>query len=170
MKLEKISKDRFPVIDLDNFDRRQEVKRVYVSENGNCDLRDRVWTMDWSLERKRQVAADLLSDKCIAYAATEGERIIGFVSVFKKLVGHRMVLDIIQVDRTFRGKGLGRQLFALAIQEARRSGAKELYISACCSEETVGFYKAMGAVITDDPIQAIAEAEPCDIQMKRPIE
>ena len=38
-------------------------------------------------------------------------------------------------------------------------------ISACCSEETVNFYKAMGAVPTDDPIPEIVEAEPYDIQM-----
>ena len=76
-----------------------------------------------------------------------------------------MVLDMIQVDRTFRGQGIGRQLFCLAVSEAKNAGAKELYISACCSEETVNFYKSMGAKVTDDPIPAISEAEPCDIQM-----
>ena len=80
-----------------------------------------------------------------------------------------MVLDIIQVDRAFRGQGIGRQLFTLAVAEAKNAGAKELYISACCSEETVNFYKAMGAVPTDDPIPEIAEAEPYDIQMVCPI-
>ena len=76
-----------------------------------------------------------------------------------------MVLDIIQVDRAFRGQGIGRQLFTLAVTEAKNAGAKELYISACCSEETVNFYKAMGAKVTDDLIPEIAEAEPYDIQM-----
>ena len=76
-----------------------------------------------------------------------------------------MVLDIIQVDRAFRGQGIGRELWNLAVAEAKNAGAKELYISACCSEETVGFYKAMGAKVADDPIAAIAEAEPFDIQM-----
>ena len=80
-----------------------------------------------------------------------------------------MVLQIIQVDRAFRGQGIGRQLFDLAVTEAKNAGAKELYISACCSEETVKFYKAMGAKITGDPIPAIAEAEPHDIQMVCPI-
>jgi len=62
-------------------------------------------------------------------------------------------------------KGIGRQLFALAVAEARNAGAKELYISACSSEETVNFYKAMGAKVTDDLIPEIAEAELYDIQM-----
>ena len=163
MKFEKIRETHF--INLDGFDRSQEVKRVYVNENGRFRLINRVWTMDWSLEHKRKVAANLKSDDCIAYAVWENEKIIGFVSVVKKLAGCRMVLDIIQVDRDFRGQGIGRQLFVLAVAEARNARAKELYISACCSEETVNFYKAMGAVPTNDPIPEIAEAEPYDIQM-----
>ena len=162
MKYEKISNEE---ISLDNFDRSQEVKRVYVNDSGKLLLKDQIWTMDWSLEHKRKVAANLKSDDCIAYAVWENEKVIGFVSVMKALIGSRMVLDIIQVDRAFRGQGIGRQLFDLTVAEAKNAGAKELYISACCSEETVNFYKAMGAVPTDDPIPEIAEAEPYDIQM-----
>ena len=163
MKFEKIRETHF--INLDNFDRSQEVKRVYTNENGKLFLKDQIWTMDWSLEHKRKVAANLKSDECIAYAVWENEKVIGFVSVMKALIGSRMVLDIIQVDRAFRGQGIGRQLFDLAVAEAKNAGAKELYISACCSEETVNFYKAMGAILTDDPIPEIAAAEPHDIQM-----
>ena len=157
------------IIDLDAFDRRQQVQRVYVMENGAYVLRDNAWTMDWSLEHKREVAAGLKSADCIAYAAWEDGRIIAFVSVLKQLRGRWMVLDIIQVDRAFRGRGVGRQMWNLAVREAQRAGAAGLYISACCSEETVGFYRAMGAEATDDPIREFAEAEPCDIQMVCPI-
>ena len=167
MKLEKISE--MHSIDLDDFDRSQEVKRVYVNDSGRLLLQDQAWTMDWSLEHKWEVAADLKSGDYIAYAVWENEKIIGFVSVAKKLTGHRMVLDIIQVDRAYRGHGIGRQLWNLAVAEAKNAGAKELYISACCSEETVNFYKAMGAKVTDDPIPEIAKAEPYDIQMVCPI-
>ena len=163
MRFEKIRETHF--INLDGFDRSQEVKRVYVNDSGKLLLKDQLWTMDWSLEHKREVAANLKSDDCIAYAVWENEKVIGFVSVMKALIGSRMVLDIIQVDRAFWGQGIGRQLFDLTVAEAKKAGAKELYISACCSEETVNFYKAMGAVPTDDPIPEIAEAEPYDIQM-----
>ena len=168
MKLEKISETQ--VINLDNFDRSQGVKRVYANENGKLLLKDQIWTMDWSLEHKRKVAANLKSAECIAYAVWENEKVIGFVSVMKALIGSRMVLDIIQVDRAFRGQGIGRQLFTLAVAEAKNAGAKELYISACCSEETVNFYKAMGAKVTDHPIPEMAEAEPYDIQMTLELE
>ena len=164
-----IEKIQDQVIDLDDFNRTQDVKRVYLNEKGSLFLKAQVWTMDWSLDHKREVAVDLKSDDYIAYAVWENEKIIGFVSVVKRLTGHRMVLDIIQVDRAFRGQGIGRQLWNLAVAEAKRASAKELYISACCSEETVNFYKAMGAVPTNDPIPEIAEAEPYDIQMVCPI-
>ena len=152
-------------VDLDAFERTQKVKRVYVNDSGKLLIKDQLWTMDWSLEHKRKVAANLKSDACIAYAVWENEKVIGFVSVMKALIGRRMVLDIIQADRAFRGRGIGRKLFELAALEAKNAGAKELYISACCSEETVNFHKAVGAVPTNDPIPEIAEAEPYDIQM-----
>ena len=39
-----------------------------------------------------------------------------------------MVLDMIQVDRAFRGQGIGRLLFNLAVAEARNAGAKEQFL------------------------------------------
>lgn len=63
-----------------------------------------------------------------------------------------MNLDVIQVTRPCRGRGIGRKLFDIGKAEAKKAGAKALYISACCAEETIAFYKAMGAEITDSPI------------------
>lgn len=154
---------------LDNFDRSQEVKRIYVYENSRHILKEQTWTMDWSLDKKREVATDLASDAYIAYGIWDEEKIVGFVSVVRQLVGSRMVLDIIQVDRHYRRRGIGRQLWDLAVAEAEKAGAKELYISACCAEETVNFYQAMGAKFTEHPIPEIAEAEPYDMQMVCPV-
>ena len=76
-----------------------------------------------------------------------------------------MIMDVIQVDRRFRGQGIGRALWDVAYKEAKFYGAEEIYISACPAEETIGFYKAMGAEITDTPILSLAEEEPDDIQL-----
>lgn len=54
-------------VNLDAFERTQKVKRVYVNDSGKLLLKDQIWTMDWSLEHKREVAADLKSDNYIAY-------------------------------------------------------------------------------------------------------
>ena len=76
-----------------------------------------------------------------------------------------MIVDVMQVAADYRGRGIGRKLFDSGKGEAAKAGAEALYISACSSEETIAFYKAMGAELTDSPIREIAEDEPCDLQM-----
>lgn len=76
-----------------------------------------------------------------------------------------MILNMMHVSAKYRGHGTGRKLFELGISTARKAGAKGLYISACSSEETIAFYRAMGAVLADNPIMSIAEKEPYDLQM-----
>lgn len=90
---------------------------------------------------------------------------VGFIGLKKDLVEPYMILDLMQVSATCRGQGIGRKLFDVGKEEARKAGAEALYISACSSEETIAFYKAMGAELTDCPIKEIAEAEPYDLQM-----
>lgn len=152
--------------DLKNFDRRQDVRRVWQKQGSRYALAEQPFLMDWDAKRKNAVADGLCADGCIAYAAMEGERIAGFVSVLKELNGGRMILDIIQVDRAFRGHGIGRRLWETAAAEARKAGAHALYLSAFCAEETIAFYRAMGAQPASDPIAEIAQAEPCDVQME----
>lgn len=76
---------------------------------------------------------------------------------------------MVQVDRDFRGQGIGRILWKKAVEEAHLNGARELYISACPAEETINFYRAMGADVTDNPIISIANDEPDDLQLVYPI-
>lgn len=157
-------------INLDFFDRQQEVNRVYVKKDEAYVLKKQPGIMNWTLEKKREVAHDLADNRFISYLAISDNRIIGFASLVKELQSNRMLLDVIQVDRQFRGKGIGRMLWETAYKEAKLYGAKEIYISACPSEETIGFYKAMGAVITDNPIRSIVEEEPDDLQLVCAIE
>lgn len=152
-------------INLDNFDRSQEISRVYIKRDGGYVLEEQPGIMDWNLDKKRVVAKDLEDSSYISYLALEGDKVIGFVSLMKELQGERMIFDVIQVDRAYRHRGIGRMLWEKAAAEARMCGAKELYISACPAEETIAFYSAMGADITDAPITSIAEEESDDLQM-----
>ena len=54
----------------------------------------------------------------ISYLALEEGKIIGFMSLVKKLISERMILDLIQVDKNFRGQGIGRILWEKAVEEA----------------------------------------------------
>ena len=59
--------------------------------------------------------------------------------VYRKLNGEYILV----------GRGIGRKLFDEGKKEARKAGTEALYISACSSEETSVFYKAMGAELTE---------------------
>ena len=140
VKIKPLSKSNFSPSSLDSFVRTLEVKRVYRRDSGY-----------------------------ITYLALDGENVVGFIGLMKELVEGYMILDLVQVSQAYRKGGIGRRLFEKGIEEAKKAGAKGLYISACSSEETIAFYRAMGAEVTDTPIKSIADDEPYDLQMVRPV-
>ena len=165
IKIELLTAENFRPDSLDNYQRRQDVKRVYRGRDGVYQLEECVYTEDWDREKRRYVAKEISSDAYITYLALEKEEVVGFIGLKKALIGDYMILDQMHVSAACRGQGIGRKLFEKVKDEAKRAEAKALYISACSSEETIAFYKAMGARLTDCPIKELAEAEPCDLQM-----
>ena len=165
IRIELLSTENFNMNSLDNYQRKQDVKKVYRKHNGEYILVDCIYTEDWDAKKRRSVAKDISSDDYITYLAIENDEVIGFIGLKKYLVETYMILDMMQVSAACRGQGIGRKLFDAGKEEARKVGAEALYISACSSEETIAFYKAMGAELTDCPIKEIAEAEPYDMQM-----
>lgn len=165
MTIEKVRCNGFSEINLDAFNRQQEITRIYVRKDEKYVLEEQHGIMDWAIDKKREVARDLVDCNYISYLAFEKNKIVGFMSLVKKTVADRMILDLIQVDQDYRGKGIGRELWKIAVEEARIAGAKEIYISAFPAEETINFYKAMGADVTDKPILSIANDEPDDLQL-----
>lgn len=165
IKIEPLTSNNFNKNSLDDYSRKQDVKRVYRMINGEYTLVEQPYIEDWDLERRRQIARNLSGEGYITFLAIQDDRIVGFISLVAKLVGCRMILDMMHVSSECRGHGLGRRLFEIGAGTARENGAEELYISACSSEETIAFYQAMGAKITDCPIRRLAEEEPFDLQM-----
>ena len=150
---------------LDSYERRHEVKKVYRRTDDGYALVEQPYVEDWDLVRRREIANKISGSDYVTYVAVEDGKVVGFIGLKKQLVGNRMILDMMHVSAALRGKGLGCRLFEKGRAEARKAGADELYISACSSEETVAFYRAMGAEITDSPIKEMAEEEPFDLQM-----
>lgn len=165
IRIEPLSSRNFSAYSLDAFERRQEVRRVYQKSESGYVLIESPYVENWDLAKKRDVASDLMSDEYVSYLALDGEKIVGFIGLAKELVEGYMILDVIQVTEAFRGQGIGRKLFEKGLEEARKAGAKGLYISACPSEETIAFYRAMGSELADPPIRKFAEEEPFDLQM-----
>lgn len=165
VKIELLSENNFNEYSLDSYVRKQAVKRVYRREGSKYVLVDMPYVEDWNLERKRQVAKAISSDEYISYIALDDDAVIGFIGLKKRLNNDNMILDMMHVSAACRGMGIGSKLFDLGKEEAKKAGAKGLYISACSSEETIAFYKAMSAELTNHPIQEIADDEPYDLQM-----
>ena len=169
IKIELLSEANFSLESLDSYNRKHDVNKVYRKINGEYTLVECKYTEDWDLNKKRSVAKKISSDDYITYIALENEKVVGFIGLLKKLNGPYMILDMMHVSSECRGKGIGRQLFEAGKAEARKAGAEALYISACSSEETIAFYRAMGSELTSNPIKEIAEAEPFDLQMICPV-
>jgi len=169
IKIELLSETNFCLGSLDLYNRKQYVNKVYRRIDGEYALVECKYTEDWDLNKKRSVAKQISSDDYITYIALENDKVVGFIGLLRKLNGPYMILDMMHVSSECRGKGVGRHLFEAGKTEARKAGAEALYISACSSEETIAFYRAMGSVLSSDPIKEIAEGEPFDLQMICPV-
>ena len=82
--------------------------------------------------------------------AYEGDKLIG--SIIGKIFSHWLHMDLVWVDKSYRGKGIGRQLLKTTIAEASRKGLGGIEVWTQ-SWQSPGFYLACGfselAVIDD---------------------
>jgi len=74
-------------------------------------------------------------------------------------------LKFLHVSQGWRGHGLGRQLFALAREQALAMGGQGLYVSATPSRHTVDFYQGLGCQLLDVPDPELLRLEPEDIHL-----
>ncbi len=165
MTIEKLTRDNFALSSLDGFVRTQPVTEVYRKFGGEYQLVNEPFTDDWSPARKREKAAEILSGAYTVYGAWLDGRLAGFVMLANALNKNRLIVDSFHVSRDARRHGIGRALFECARVEARARGAKQLYISACSSKETIAFYLAMDCRLADDVIPEAVEDEPFDLQL-----
>lgn len=164
--IQKADQTNFHMDSLDAFSRKQVVTDVYRLQDGQLRLVHQPFSEDWSAERKREKAAEILNGAYITFCAFEDGRVLGAIILTPELNEGRMIVHSFHVSADQRRRGLGRMLFAAAKDEARRHGAAALYISACSSEETINFYLAMGCQLSPRPIQAMVDDEPWDIQLE----
>lgn len=166
IRIELASRNNFSIEALDSFDRFQKVVNVFRMDGGKLVLVYNPFSEDWTYERKREKAEEILSGEYITFCAYDSERVVGEIMLVPVLNRGRMIVDSFHVSRDCRRLGIGRMLFEAASNEAVKHGAEALYISACSAEETINFYLAMGCYPSKAPIEEYAEEEPFDIQME----
>lgn len=166
MEITRLDSRNFTLDSLDNFSRHQEVTQVYRLIDGQLQLVPLTFTEDWSLERRREKAREILRGQHIVCGAIDRGEVVGVIMLRPALDHGRMVIDSFHVSANHRRNGIGRALFEAAKAEAIRRGANALYASACSARETIDFYRAMGFNVSPNPIPACVAEEPCDIQME----
>lgn len=164
--IQKADKNNFHPDSMDAFSRWQMVTNVYRLHDGQLCLEHQPFTEDWSAERKREKAAEILNGAYITICAFELDRVLGAIMLIPQLNDGRMIVHSFHVSADQRRRGLGRMLFDAARDEARSRGAAALYISACSSQETIDFYLAMGCCLSMHPIPEMVDDEPWDIQLE----
>ena len=156
-----------------DIDRREVIDNIYYFENGGLVLKPEHYDMQGWPPGEADLYTPILLD-CFDrggwfYGLFEGDHLVAAVTVESKFIGPRhdlLQLKQLHVSSAYRDRGLGRQLFELAKDEARRRGARGLYISATPSEHTVNFYMRLGCILSACPDPDLFALEPEDIHLE----
>lgn len=172
----RLDESHFHIHSLDDFCRHQDVTECWRLIQGEWRLIPHAFVEAWTVRECRDIAADIIRHRNrdqSGFGAFDGERVVGFATVAHALFGQtaRYVdLACFYVSEEYRRHGIGRALFGMACEEARRLGAQKLYISAHSSKESQAAYRALGCVHAREINARLAALEPCDVQMECPLE
>ena len=158
---------------LDAFIRRQVVTECWRCVDGEWRLLPISFIDDWDddcpyEQTKTAELIDTVGRGTPVVGAFAWGRLIGFAMLGERLGSRGQYIDLssFHVSAPWRGRGIGRRIFAAACDAARSLGAEKLYISAHSSKESQAAYRALGCVNAVEIDAAHAMEEPCDVQME----
>ena len=154
-------------------DRGEGIEAVYYMEDGVLVLKPehhdvRGWQLGMP-EHSTPILEDCYDRGGWFWAAYDGDQLAGVAILDGEFMGKnndQLQLTFLHVGGPYRDQGLGRRLFDAARAEARKRGAKRLYVSATPSEHTVRFYLGLGCRLTAEPDAKLFELEPEDIHLE----
>ena len=169
---QRLNADYFTAHSLDDFVRHQTVTECWRKIDNDWKLVPNVYEENWSQVQCREIAEEMLHNINLdqtGFGASDGERIIGFATVSHRIFGvaaRYVQLVCLQISEEYRRQGIGRKLFSLVCEEARRLGADKLYISGHSSKESQATYRALGCSVAEEINKKLAAAEPFDVQLE----
>lgn len=157
-------------------DRAEVIDAIYYLRGGVLVLEPEHYNMTGWPPGQSEVCGPILRD-CFDHGGWvqgvfDGAKLCAVAVLESQLIGRdgdQLELKFLHVDRAYRGQGWGKTLFSAAQQEARRRGAKWLYVSATPSEHTINFYLRQGCTVTPEPDPALLALEPDDIHLVCPL-
>ncbi len=156
-----------------SIDRSEVIDAIYYLEDGALVLKPehhdvRGWPPGMA-ESSTPILEDCYDGGGWFCGLYDGPRLAGVAVLDGELMGNnkdQLQLMFLHVSRPYRDQGLGHRLFNAARKEARKRGAKGLYVSATPSEHTVEFYLGLGCRVTAEPDPELFALEPEDIHFE----
>lgn len=156
-----------------SIDRSERIERVYRRKGDALRVvPERHEVTGWppgEAEKYGPLLRDCLEHGGRGFAAFEDGALVGAAILEGRFIGRRqdrLQLKFLHVSQRRRGTGLGRRLFALAVARARELGARQLYVSATTTENTVRFYLNRGCHLAREVDPALHALEPDDIHLE----
>jgi len=157
-------------------DRSEVIDRIYYYENGTLVLKPEHydipgWPAD-ETEKYHSILFECFDGGGWFYGMFDNEKLVGVVVLENRFIGknkNQLQLKFLHMSNPFRKKGLGKRLYELAKVKARERGARQMYVSATPSENTVNFYQRRGCRIAQELDPELFELEPEDIHLESDI-
>jgi GNAT superfamily N-acetyltransferase len=159
-------------------DRSERITTAYAVKDGvltsrSIDWHDHGWRDDGgahSFGHQIEFCREHLAKGAGALCCfTPDGQLVGFGVMRPEVEPGVAQLAFLHVSRAYRRAGVGTELLGRLTAWARRTGARELYVSAIPSGSAVSFYQRAGFDVTDEPIDELLVLEPEDIHMRRPL-
>lgn len=172
LQIVRLNNHNFNENSLNNFILKQCVTNCWRKINGEYKLVPVSYTDKWNLTDCKKMAQKIVSElNCgsTALAAVLGNSVLGFALLSNFLFGSKkQYIDLTEfyVTEPHRRNGIGKILFEKICLEAKRLGAKKLYISAHSAKESIAAYKKYGCVLAEEPDTAHTDKEPFDLQLE----
>lgn len=171
LNIRKLTKDELPLIWTIN--RAEVIDNIYYIRDGELVLEPEHYDVQgWPPGEPEHYHPHL--EDCFVrgghfWGAFDGEKLIGVAVLESKFIGSNqdtVQLKFLHASSGYRKQGLGRKLFFLAAEQAKRMGAAKLYISSTPSENTVHFYFHLGCQRAEEVDPELFAFEPEDIHLE----
>ncbi|KRU28219.1 GNAT family acetyltransferase [Clostridium sporogenes] len=157
---------------LGEIDRKEIVNEVYYFRDNKLEIVNEFYNIEgWDLKELHEYIdrlKDIYGRNGTIYGAFDNKTLVGLGALESKFIGRnndQLKLDMLYISNNYRKKGIGKNLVNLLSKKAKELNAKSMYISATPFRNTVEFYFAIGAKLTNEINKDLYKLEPYDIHM-----
>jgi GNAT superfamily N-acetyltransferase len=157
---------------LQEIDRSEMIDLLYEMKEGVLtEVKSYSECSGWNPDELKQIQERYtfeLGNGGMAVGAFLSETLVGFGVLSHQFMGedkNQLAIDLMYVSRNCRRQGIGTNIIKLLGDEARKRGAKYLYVSSTETASAVSFYKSKGGYIAPAVDEALFRKEPTDIHM-----